>query len=57
MLPVAGGTKRLQHPALGVVTFQHTVLLVADQPDQTLVSFSSADISRDQLARLAAAVS
>jgi hypothetical protein len=39
------------------VTFQHTVLLVADQPDQTLVSFSSADISRDQLARLVAAIS
>ncbi len=57
VLPVAGGTKRLQHPALGAVTFQHTVLLVADQPDQTLVSFSSADISLDQLARLAAAIS
>ncbi len=57
VLPVAGGTKRLHHPALGAVTFQHAVLLIADQPDQALVSFSSAEVNPDQLARLAAAVS
>ena len=53
MLPVAGGTKRLHHPALGAVTFQHAVLLIADQPDQALVSFSTDEVPAAKLAALA----
>lgn len=57
VLPVGGGTKQLHHPALGDVTFEHTVLQVADHPEQTLVYFTCDDLSETQLARLAAAVS
>ncbi len=53
VLPVAGGTKRLHHPAIGNVTFEHVVLQVADHPEQILVSFTSADVGEDVLARLA----
>jgi transcriptional regulator with XRE-family HTH domain len=56
VLPVAGGVKRLHHPAIGDVTFQHVVLQVADHPEQTLVSFTSADVGEDVLARLASGV-
>jgi transcriptional regulator with XRE-family HTH domain len=53
VLPVASGTKRLHHPALGDVTFEHAVLQVADHPDQTLVCFSGADVPESRLAKLA----
>jgi hypothetical protein len=56
VLPAAGGVKRLHHPAIGDVTFQHVVLQVADHPEQTLVSFTSADVGEDVLARLASGV-
>jgi transcriptional regulator with XRE-family HTH domain len=56
VLPVAGGVKLLHHPAVGDVTFQHVVLQVADRPEQTLVSFTSADVTEDVLARLAAGI-
>jgi MmyB-like transcription regulator ligand binding domain len=56
VLPVGGGEKRLHHPAIGDVTFQHVVLQVADHPEQHLVSFTSADVGEDVLARLASGV-
>jgi transcriptional regulator with XRE-family HTH domain len=52
--PVGGGTKRLHHPALGDVTFQHTVLQVADHPEQMLVYFTTGEVPQDKLAALAA---
>jgi transcriptional regulator with XRE-family HTH domain len=35
-----GGSKKLRHPRLGPVEYSHAVLQVADQPDQTLVTYS-----------------
>jgi transcriptional regulator with XRE-family HTH domain len=54
--PVGGGTKRLHHPALGDVAFQHTVLQVADHPEQMLVYFATSEIPESKLAVLAAEV-
>jgi len=54
--PVGSGTKRLHHPALGDVAFQHTVLQVADHPGQMLVYFSTSEVPEDKLAALAASV-
>jgi transcription regulator MmyB-like protein len=54
--PVGGGTKHLHHPALGDVVFQHTVLQVADHPEQTLVYFTTADVPETKLADLAAEI-
>jgi transcriptional regulator with XRE-family HTH domain len=51
--PVGGGTKHLHHPDLGDVAFQHTVLQVADQPDQMLVYFTTAEVPESKLADLA----
>ena len=34
------GSKKLRHPRFGPVEYSHVVLQVADQPDQTLVSYS-----------------
>jgi transcriptional regulator with XRE-family HTH domain len=56
VLPVGGGTKRLHHPAIGDVTFEHAVLQVADHPEQTLVCFCGGDVSESRLAELAAGV-
>jgi transcriptional regulator with XRE-family HTH domain len=36
------GAKKLRHPRLGPVEYSHVVLQVADQPDQTLVTYSPA---------------
>jgi transcriptional regulator with XRE-family HTH domain len=36
------GSKKLHHPRLGPVEYSHVVLQVADQPDQTLVTYSPA---------------
>ena len=36
------GPKKLRHPQLGPIEYSHVVLQVADQPDQTLVSYSPA---------------
>jgi len=36
------GSKKLRHPRLGPVEYSHVVLQVADQPDQTLVTYSPA---------------
>jgi transcriptional regulator with XRE-family HTH domain len=54
--PVGSGTKRLHHPALGDVAFQHTVLQVADHPEQMLVYFTADEVPEDKLAALAASV-
>jgi transcriptional regulator with XRE-family HTH domain len=54
VLPVASGTKQLHHPALGDVTFEHTVLQVAEHPDQTLVYFTTSSVPESRLAALAA---
>jgi transcriptional regulator with XRE-family HTH domain len=40
--PIGSGTKLLRHPRLGVVDYSHVVLQVADEPSQTLVTFSAA---------------
>ena len=34
------GAKKLRHPRLGPVEYSHAVLQVADQPDQTLVTYA-----------------
>jgi transcriptional regulator with XRE-family HTH domain len=34
------GSKKLRHPRLGPVEYSHAVLQVADQPDQTLVTYA-----------------
>ena len=36
------GSKKLRHPRLGPVEYSHVVLQVADQPGQTLVTYSPA---------------
>jgi transcriptional regulator with XRE-family HTH domain len=51
--PIGGGTKHLHHPALGDVAFQHTVLQVADQPEQTLVYLVTSEVPEAKLAALA----
>ena len=56
VLPVASGTKRLRHPLLGEITFNHVVLQVVDDPDLKLVTFSAADGNQEPLARLVATV-
>jgi transcriptional regulator with XRE-family HTH domain len=38
---IGSGTKKLRHPRLGPVEYSHVVLQVADQPDQTLVTYTS----------------
>jgi transcriptional regulator with XRE-family HTH domain len=54
--PVSGGTKQLHHPDLGDVTFEHTVLQVADYPEQTLVYFTAPGVADSALAALAATI-
>jgi hypothetical protein len=39
---IGNGSKKLRHPRLGPVEYSHVVLQVADQPDQTLVTYSRA---------------
>ena len=42
------GPKKLRHPQLGPIEYSHVVLQVADQPDQTLVTYSPATpLTRD----------
>jgi transcriptional regulator with XRE-family HTH domain len=56
VLPLSSGTKRLHHAVLGDLTFRHLVLQVADQPDQTLVTFWPDDDDDDRLRQLAASL-
>jgi transcriptional regulator with XRE-family HTH domain len=37
---MGSGSKKLRHPRFGPAEYSHVVLQVADQPDQTLVSYS-----------------
>jgi transcriptional regulator with XRE-family HTH domain len=39
---VGSGSKRLLHPRLGPVSYSHVVLQIADNPDQTMVTYSAA---------------
>src|ERR1700727_1923000 len=39
---IGSGTKKLRHPTLGPADYTHVVLQIADQPDQTLVTYSLA---------------
>jgi hypothetical protein len=39
---VGSGSKKLRHPRLGPVEYSHVVLQVADNPDQTIVTYSLA---------------
>lgn len=39
---VGSGSKKLLHPQLGPVDYSHVVLQIADNPDQTLVTYSPA---------------
>jgi transcriptional regulator with XRE-family HTH domain len=39
---IGSGSKKLRHPRLGPVEYSHVVLQVADQPDQTLITYSPA---------------
>jgi transcriptional regulator with XRE-family HTH domain len=50
--PLSSGTKRIRHPALGEVTFQHVVLQLADDPEQKIVAFAARGQQRAALARL-----
>jgi transcriptional regulator with XRE-family HTH domain len=40
VVAVGSGSKKLRHPRLGPVSYSHVVLQVADNPDQTLVTYS-----------------
>ena len=42
VIAVGSGSKKLRHPRLGPVDYSHVVLQVADNPDQTLVTYSPA---------------
>ncbi|HJZ26525.1 MAG TPA: hypothetical protein VJ370_09655, partial [Streptosporangiaceae bacterium] len=37
---IGAGSKKLRHPRLGPAEYSHVVLQIADQPDQTLVTYS-----------------
>ena len=52
--PLSSGTKRIRHPALGEVRFQHVVLQLADDPEQKIVTFAAGSEQRAALARLVA---
>ncbi|MET7689835.1 helix-turn-helix transcriptional regulator [Streptomyces sp. NPDC005483] len=40
---VASGSKKLRHPTLGPLRYSHVVLHLADNSDQTMVTYSAAD--------------
>ena len=52
--PLASGTKRLRHPELGELHLRHTVLQLADDPEQKLVVFTAADTDLARVAALCA---
>jgi transcriptional regulator with XRE-family HTH domain len=47
---MGSGSKKLRHPRLGPVEYSHVVLQVADQPDQTLVTYSPVASPGDEVA-------
>lgn len=42
VMAVGSGSKKLRHPRLGPLNYSHVVLQLADNPDQTLVTYSAA---------------
>lgn len=52
--PLSSGTKRIHHPALGDLMFQHVVLQLADDPEQKLVTFAAGEHDQARLAQLLA---
>jgi transcriptional regulator with XRE-family HTH domain len=42
VIAVGSGSKKLRHPRLGPVSYSHVVLQVADNPEQTLVTYAPA---------------
>ena len=50
--PLASGTKRIRHPALGVIELRHVVLQLADDPEMKLVSFTATDADAARIAAL-----
>lgn len=52
VVPLSSGVKRVRHPALGVIEFQHVVLQVADDPEQKLVTFTAAPPDAARIAAL-----
>jgi hypothetical protein len=55
VLTQGSGRKHLSHPIIGQVSFEHIVLRVAEEPEQTLVTFSPPAGERPPLEALAAA--
>ncbi|WP_405484539.1 hypothetical protein [Nocardia sp. NBC_00511] len=49
---MGSGTKRLRHPVLGELEFQHLVLQLADNPDQKLVTFTAIDSDQARITTL-----
>lgn len=52
--PLSSGSKRIRHPALGVLRLNHVVLKVADDPEQKLVTFTASETDIPRLAKLLA---
>lgn len=50
--PLSSGTKRLRHPVLGELEFQHLVLQLADNPEQKLVTFTATDSDQARITTL-----
>jgi hypothetical protein len=46
VMAAGSGTKKLRHPTLGPTPYSHVVLQVADNPDQTLVTYAAMPIAR-----------
>jgi hypothetical protein len=52
LVPLSSGTKRIRHPQLGELTFQHVVLQLADDPEQKIVTFSAGEQDQAAIAAL-----
>jgi MmyB-like transcription regulator ligand binding domain len=50
--PLSSGRKRIRHPVLGDLTFQHVVLQLADDPEQKVVTFSASAADQARIAGL-----
>ena len=49
--PLSSGSKRLYHPDLGELIFEHVVLQLVDNPDHRLVTFNAPDDVLEAIAR------
>jgi transcriptional regulator with XRE-family HTH domain len=52
VVPLSSGTKRLRHPVLGEIEFDHVVLQLADDPEQKLVTFNATDQDQARISQL-----